>query len=553
MPPSIAIAARLGVRGPCARAARARARRVVLNSSNPRSFGNLRSDPTDVSRCFRAAHARVPRKPAPTHFFRPSRPFEPMRGKGQFLLLATLGAAGNHGAATDSRFASTPRSPPALSSMTLVDPVIEHMKDEYGTFLTSAGGGLNAFTDKLHTDFFFSSYVEPMLERLAAFFFAPTFATRASPSDLVDRERNVSAEPVANTSASQSPDASTLVGTKLTCNLNDGPVSLVFIRAAGSPPTLSPPSKIPSRPPSPSPPPPPPSPPLPSPPPPSPPPSSPPPSLPPPSPSPSPTCDDGGFGSSYDDCGLGTDCADCDEEALYRQNLPNLTTLMSTVLIFLVILSFQGGVTKSECRPLSKLSALQRIVPPKILRTLMAAAVLLAMVGFAQASVCGETCVSASDGDCDDGGPGSEYSSCVYGSDCTDCGPRSLPTSVAEEQAALQGLCQSIPTARRSINCTANPCSWTQYIVCEASGRASSIKFQSVGMTGTISPALGNLTSLRTFDLRSNSLSGTIPRILGALTLLGLHTNFSLCIQLDSEEAQKGRRCTKASTCAKGN
>eukprot|EP00900_Chrysochromulina_parva_P004464 jgi/Chrpa1/14018/Chrysochromulina_OHIO_Genome00000092-RA len=74
-----------------------------------------------------------------------------------------------------------------------------------------------------------------------AFSIAPTFATRAS-SDQVECERNVFAEPVANTCTSQSPDASTVVGTKLTCNLNDGPVSLVFIRAAYSPPLSSPPS-----------------------------------------------------------------------------------------------------------------------------------------------------------------------------------------------------------------------------------------------------------------------------------------------------------------------
>ena len=39
-------------------------------------------------------------------------------------------------------------------------------------------------------------------------------------------------------------------------------------------------------------------------------------------------------------------------------------------------------------------------------------------------SACSETCRYASDGDCDDGGPGGEYSSCEYGSDCTDCGSR---------------------------------------------------------------------------------------------------------------------------------
>ena len=116
-------------------------------------------------------------------------------------------------------------------------------KDEYETFLASAGDDSNASMDNIHTDFFFevvSSYVEPALKRLADIFIAPEFVTRASSLDQVNRERNVLAEPVANTSASQSPDASMTVGTKLTCNLNDGPTSLVFIWAVDSPPPSSP-------------------------------------------------------------------------------------------------------------------------------------------------------------------------------------------------------------------------------------------------------------------------------------------------------------------------
>eukprot|EP00900_Chrysochromulina_parva_P009799 jgi/Chrpa1/18820/Chrysochromulina_OHIO_Genome00025698-RA len=38
---------------------------------------------------------------------------------------------------------------------------------------------------------------------------------------------------------------------------------------------------------------------------------------------------------------------------------------------------------------------------------------------------CGNTCNSAPDGACDDGGPGAEFSSCFFGTDCADCGPRS--------------------------------------------------------------------------------------------------------------------------------
>jgi hypothetical protein len=38
--------------------------------------------------------------------------------------------------------------------------------------------------------------------------------------------------------------------------------------------------------------------------------------------------------------------------------------------------------------------------------------------------LCTDTCTYDDDGDCDDGGPGSDFSLCDYGTDCTDCGPR---------------------------------------------------------------------------------------------------------------------------------
>jgi len=42
-------------------------------------------------------------------------------------------------------------------------------------------------------------------------------------------------------------------------------------------------------------------------------------------------------------------------------------------------------------------------------------------------------CSALSDGDCDDGGPGSEYHMCEWGSDCEDCGPRDGPDPVQYE------------------------------------------------------------------------------------------------------------------------
>ena len=40
------------------------------------------------------------------------------------------------------------------------------------------------------------------------------------------------------------------------------------------------------------------------------------------------------------------------------------------------------------------------------------------------AIVCIDSCRYATDGDCDDGGPGAEYYHCSLGFDCTDCGSR---------------------------------------------------------------------------------------------------------------------------------
>ena len=42
----------------------------------------------------------------------------------------------------------------------------------------------------------------------------------------------------------------------------------------------------------------------------------------------------------------------------------------------------------------------------------------------AAGQTCTNTCKCGSDGNCDDGGPGREYSDCAFGTDCLDCGPR---------------------------------------------------------------------------------------------------------------------------------
>jgi len=43
-------------------------------------------------------------------------------------------------------------------------------------------------------------------------------------------------------------------------------------------------------------------------------------------------------------------------------------------------------------------------------------------------TLCQNTCSASSDGDCDDGGPGAEFSWCALGTDCIDCAPSSQPS-----------------------------------------------------------------------------------------------------------------------------
>ncbi|MCB9958782.1 MAG: DUF418 domain-containing protein [Rhodospirillaceae bacterium] len=77
-------------------------------------------------------------------------------------------------------------------------------------------------------------------------------------------------------------------------------------------------------------------------------------------------CDDGGPGSLYAVCELGTDCADC------------------------------GIRTEGD----------------------------IAFVLDDNGMLCSDTCGSSHDSECDDGGPESLYAICALGTDCSDCGPR---------------------------------------------------------------------------------------------------------------------------------
>ena len=133
-------------------------------------------------------------------------------------------------------------------------------------------------------------------------------------------------------------------------------------------------------------------------------------------------CDDGGPGAEYADCGYGADCFDCGVRQGQPPRAPPPPRLPGSVCVEICNWSSDGdcddggpGAEYADCGYGAdcfdcgvRQGQPPRAPPPPRL----------------PGSVCVEICNWSSDGDCDDGGPGAEYSDCGYGADCFDCGVR---------------------------------------------------------------------------------------------------------------------------------
>ncbi|PRQ29207.1 putative protein kinase RLK-Pelle-LRR-II family [Rosa chinensis] len=64
-----------------------------------------------------------------------------------------------------------------------------------------------------------------------------------------------------------------------------------------------------------------------------------------------------------------------------------------------------------------------------------------------------------------------------------------------------------------------DPCTWNM-VGCSAEGYVISVAMASSGLSGMLSPSIGNLSHLRTLLLQNNQLSGPIPTEIGRLSLL---------------------------------
>ncbi|XP_023003745.1 probable LRR receptor-like serine/threonine-protein kinase At5g45780 isoform X3 [Cucurbita maxima] len=97
------------------------------------------------------------------------------------------------------------------------------------------------------------------------------------------------------------------------------------------------------------------------------------------------------------------------------------------------------------------------------------------------------------------------------------------PKGVNYEVAALMSMKSRIRDERRvmegwDIN-SVDPCTWFM-VACSTEGFVVSLEMPNMGLSGTLSPSIGNLSHLRTMLLQNNELTGPIPDDIGGLTEL---------------------------------
>ena len=110
-----------------------------------------------------------------------------------------------------------------------------------------------------------------------------------------------------------------------------------------------------------------------------------------------------------------------------RATLPQaINATLQKMKLFAIALSFGAALAADAAEK----ARLQAALPPAEKVAVVAAdpaAKAAATAAPMEATMCTNFCVHSRDGDCDDGGPGSEYSLCARGSDCNDCQPKSTP------------------------------------------------------------------------------------------------------------------------------
>jgi hypothetical protein len=127
-------------------------------------------------------------------------------------------------------------------------------------------------------------------------------------------------------------------------------------------------------------------------------------------------CDDGGLLSDWDLCEFGTDCFDCGERTLDDLDGGDVDIEVCTNFCQFAFDgecddgSFDADWAVCECGS----------------DCFDCGSRFLDECGFDESELCYDTCQTAFDGECDDGGLGSDWTVCECGTDCFDCGSRFL-------------------------------------------------------------------------------------------------------------------------------
>ena len=159
-------------------------------------------------------------------------------------------------------------------------------------------------------------------------------------------------------------------------------------------------------------------------------------------------CDDGGPGNDYSSCALGADCIDCG----------------------------------SRCSPPPPPPASAPSPPPASAPSPPPAS---APSPPPASACCVEDCRYSSDGDCDDGGPGNDYSSCPLGADCIDCGSRCSPPTPPSTGNSNSSAVQWVGGYNWISDGTWSNYEWTQlWTVSNANRTASFVDTTPAGGTG---------------------------------------------------------------------
>eukprot|EP01124_Arcella_intermedia_P027815 TRINITY_DN5522_c0_g1_i10.p1 TRINITY_DN5522_c0_g1~~TRINITY_DN5522_c0_g1_i10.p1 ORF type:complete len:187 (-),score=41.24 TRINITY_DN5522_c0_g1_i10:618-1178(-) len=77
------------------------------------------------------------------------------------------------------------------------------------------------------------------------------------------------------------------------------------------------------------------------------------------------------------------------------------------------------------------------------------------------------------------------------------------------------------------VNVSTNPCSWSGFTCDPNQNFIEGIQFITLGIQGTISEWIGNLTNLQKLSLYQNEINGTLPQTIGFLTSLDTFALFT--------------------------